>query len=101
MSGRLWIGDLVVVLVAGRHVGHNLHKLRGWVDRETAHARIADAVGFEQCLGLLFKAGRHGIQIVSLRRIAGALGVAFSALVDDPADQGAPLLTAVPKGAGR
>ena len=63
--------------------------------------QLGDLTGLSRSFVALYEAGRHGIQVVSLRRVAGALGLAFSALVDDPADQGAPLITATPKGAGR
>jgi transcriptional regulator with XRE-family HTH domain len=63
--------------------------------------QLGDLTGLSRSFVALFEAGRHGIQVVSLRRVAGALGVAFSALVDDPADQGSPLLTAGSKEAGR
>ena len=67
--------------------------------RGLTQQQLGDLTGLSRSFVSLFEAGRHGIQVVSLRHIAGALGVAFSGLVDDPADPGAPLLTA--KGAGR
>jgi XRE family transcriptional regulator, regulator of sulfur utilization len=69
--------------------------------RGLTQQQLGDLTGLSRSFVALFEAGRHGIQVVSLRRVAGALGVAFSALVDDPADQGSPLLTAGSKEAGR
>lgn len=69
--------------------------------RGLTQQQLGDLTGLSRSFVALFEAGRHGIQVISLRRIACALGVAFSALVDDPADPGAPLLGTVPKGVGR
>lgn len=69
--------------------------------RGLTQQQLGDLTGLSRSFVALFETGRHGIQVVSLRRIARALGVAFSALVDDPADQGSPLLGSDPKGAGR
>lgn len=68
--------------------------------RGLTQQQLGDLTGLSRSFVALFEAGRHGIQVVSVRRIAGALGVAFSVIVDDPADQGAPLLTSGPKDAG-
>ncbi len=69
--------------------------------RGLTQQQLGDLTGLSRSFVALFEAGRHGIQVVSLRRVAGALGVAFSALVDDPADLGSPLLTSGSKEAGR
>lgn len=69
--------------------------------RGLTQQQLGDLAGLSRSFVALFEAGRHGIQVVSLRRVAGALGVAFAALVDDPADPGSPLLASDPKGAGR
>ena len=69
--------------------------------RGLTQQQLGELTGLSRSFVALFEAGRHGIQVVSLRRVAGALGVAFSALVEDPADQGSPLLTTGPKGAVR
>lgn len=44
----------------------------------------------------VFENGGHGIQVLSLRRVAASLGVTFSALVHDPTDPGGPLLVPDP-----
>jgi transcriptional regulator with XRE-family HTH domain len=69
--------------------------------RGMTQQQLADLTDLSRSFVAVFESGKHGIQVVSLRRVAGALGVAFSALVDDPADQGSPLLTSDPKGAVR
>jgi transcriptional regulator with XRE-family HTH domain len=63
--------------------------------------QLADAAGLSRNFVALFETGRHGIQVTSLRRVAFALGVSLSALVQDPADSGSPLLTPVRKGANQ
>ena len=69
--------------------------------RGLTQQQLGDLTGLSRSFVALFEAGRHGIQVVSLRRVASALGVAFSALVDDPADPGSPLLGSGWNGAGR
>lgn len=54
--------------------------------------QLADRTGLSRSFVSIFETGDHGIQVVSLRRVAAGLGLCFSALVDDPDDQGAPLL---------
>lgn len=63
--------------------------------------QLADRAGLSRAFVASFETGKHGIQVTSLRRVAAALGVALSALVDHPTDSGSPLLTPVTKGAGQ
>lgn len=63
--------------------------------------QVADRAGLSRAFVAAFETGKHGIQVMSLRRVAAALGIALSALVDDPADSGSPLLAPVTKGAGQ
>jgi transcriptional regulator with XRE-family HTH domain len=60
--------------------------------RDLTQQQLADRIGLSRSFVSVFETGGHGIQVVSLRRVAAGLGVRFSILVDDPADQGAPLL---------
>jgi transcriptional regulator with XRE-family HTH domain len=46
---------------------------------------VADRAGLSRSFISLFEKGEHGIDIVALVRIAGALGVPLSELVTDPA----------------
>lgn len=71
-----------------------LHRLY----RELTQQQLADRTGLSRSFVSVFETGDHGIQVVSLRRVAAA---AASALVDDPADQGAPLFVPTTTGGGR
>ena len=74
-----------------------LHRLY----RELTQQQLADRTGLSRSFVSVFETGNHGIQVVSLRRVAAGLGLRFSALVDDPADQGAPLFIPITTGGGR
>lgn len=54
------------------------------------------AAGRPDCLSrssvAAFEKGHHSIKVISLRQVAAALGLTFSALVDDPANQCSLLL---------
>jgi transcriptional regulator with XRE-family HTH domain len=63
--------------------------------------QLADRAGLSRAFVAAFETGRHGIQVTSLRRVAAALGISLSALIQDPTDTGSPLLTPVTKGAGQ
>lgn len=68
-----------------------LHRrLRGLTQQQ-----LADRAGLSRSFVAVFETGGHGIQIVSLRRVAAGLGISFSALVHDPADHGSQLLTPI------
>lgn len=66
--------------------------------RDLTQQQLADRVGLSRSFVSVFETGDHGIQVVSLRRVAAGLSLRFSALVDDPADQGAPLLVPTTRG---
>lgn len=74
-----------------------LHRLY----RELTQQQLADRTGLSRSFVSVFETGDHGIQVISLRRVAAGLGLRFSALVDDPADQGAPLFVPTTTGGGR
>jgi transcriptional regulator with XRE-family HTH domain len=61
--------------------------------RGMTQQQLADLTGLSRSFVALLETGCYGIHVVGLRRVAVALGVAFSALVDDPTDQGSPLTT--------
>ena len=60
--------------------------------RGLTQQQLADRAGLSRSFVAVFEKGHHSIQVVSLCRVAAALGLRFSALVDDPTDQGGPLL---------
>jgi hypothetical protein len=64
-------------------------------------ATIGDRTCLSRSFVSVFETGDHGIQVVSLRRVAAGLGLRFAALVDDPADQAAPLSVPTTTGDGR
>lgn len=63
--------------------------------RGLTQQQLADLTGLSRSFVAVFETGDHGIQVVSLRRVAVALGVTFSALVHDPADPGGPLIVPI------
>lgn len=58
--------------------------------------QLAELSGLSRSFVSVFEHGGHGIQVVSLRRVAASLGVSFSALLHDPTDPGGPLLVPDP-----
>ena len=75
-----------------REVGRRVRQHRHY--RELTQQQLADSAGLSRSFVSLLETGGHGIQVLSLRRVAASLDLRFSALVDDPADAGTPLLLA-------
>lgn len=64
--------------------------------RGLTQQQLADRIGLSRSFVSVFETGDHGIQVVSLCRVAAGLGLDFSALVDDPTDPGGPLVVPNP-----
>jgi len=64
-------------------LGRRVRRHRRYQD--LTQAELAERAHLSRNFVALFEAGRHGIDVVSLRWIAAALGLSLSALVDVPA----------------
>jgi transcriptional regulator with XRE-family HTH domain len=71
-----------------RRLGKRVRLLR--LTRELSQEQLADASAMSRNFVSSIERGAHGVDVVRLLRLAGALGVSIEQIVADPESNGSP-----------
>jgi transcriptional regulator with XRE-family HTH domain len=71
-----------------RRLGKRVRLLR--LTRELSQEQLADASAMSRNFVSSIERGAHGVDVVRLLRLAGALGVSIEQIVADPESEGSP-----------